>query len=118
MNIALPAAMTEIPEGLVDSMPVNEKDRHVLALAVHVGAPIIVTSNLRDFPHDLCGQYEVEALSADVFLARHLPNNATELLSAIEAMAARRRRPPKTVDDILDRLQSELPLTVSLLRSS
>ena len=35
MNRALHGALTEIPENLIDTMPVNEKDRHVLALAVH-----------------------------------------------------------------------------------
>lgn len=53
LNRALPAALVEIPPSLVDAMPINEKDRHVLALAVHVGAPTIVTDNLRDFPSRL-----------------------------------------------------------------
>src|SRR5581483_11731840 len=36
LNRALPGALTEVPSGLVDAMPINAKDRHVLALAVHV----------------------------------------------------------------------------------
>jgi predicted nucleic acid-binding protein len=119
MNTALPGALTDIPDGLADSMPVNQKDRHVLALAVHIAAPIIVTGNLRDFPIDLCGQHGVEALSSDQFLASYLradQDNSEDLLRAIEAMAARRRRPPKTIADILNRLEPELPVTVSLLR--
>ena len=77
-------------------MPVNKKDRHVLALAVHIAAPIIVNGNLRDFPSDLCGQHGVEALSSDQFLASYMQadqDHSADLLRAIEAMAARRRRP-------------------------
>lgn len=40
LSRALPAAAVQIPSALVDAMPVNDKDRHVLALAVHVGAPM------------------------------------------------------------------------------
>lgn len=39
LNRALPAALVEVPPGLVEAMPINDKDRHVLALAVHAGAP-------------------------------------------------------------------------------
>ena len=48
MNRALPDALTDVPDELIDAMPVNEKDRHVLALAVHVGAPTVVTDNLKE----------------------------------------------------------------------
>ena len=39
MNRALPGAAEAPPASLIDEMPVNDKDRHVLALAVHTGAP-------------------------------------------------------------------------------
>ncbi len=67
LNSALPAALSEVPESLIDAMPVNEKDRHVLALAVHVGAPTIVTDNTCDFPAELLDPFGVEALTADAF---------------------------------------------------
>ena len=53
MTATTPGALVEVPAELVEAMPVNGKDRHVLALAVHVGAPTIVTRNLRDVPPDL-----------------------------------------------------------------
>src|SRR5688572_18765319 len=34
LNRALPGALAEVPSDLVEAMPINEKDRHVLALAV------------------------------------------------------------------------------------
>jgi hypothetical protein len=54
MNRALPAAVDEAPSDLIDSMPVDAKDRHVLALAAHVAAGVVVTINLRDFPPEAC----------------------------------------------------------------
>jgi predicted nucleic acid-binding protein len=47
MNLALRDALQGLPhEDLVQSMPVNSKDRHVLALAVHVQADCIATFDL------------------------------------------------------------------------
>lgn len=67
LNRALPGALMQIPPALFEAMPINENDRHVLALAVHVGAPTIVTDNLRDFPADLLDPFGVEAISSDAF---------------------------------------------------
>lgn len=53
LNRALPDALTDVPRELIRAMPVNENDRHVLALAVHVGAPTVVTDNVADFPAEL-----------------------------------------------------------------
>jgi len=44
-------------------MPVKAKDRHVLALAVHVGAPTIVTDNARDFPQDVLESRSAQRLA-------------------------------------------------------
>src|ERR1700709_1947091 len=67
LNQALPGAMTSVPESLIEAMPVNEKDRHVLALAVHVRAGSLVTENLRDFPVQALEPFGIEAVSADSF---------------------------------------------------
>lgn len=48
LNRALPDALAAIPDSLIEAMPINDKDRHVLALAVHVGAQVVVTDNLKD----------------------------------------------------------------------
>ena len=101
MNAALPGALEAAPDELVASMPVNDKDRHVLALAVQVEAPTIITYNLRDFPDHLCGQVGVEAISPDEFLVRVAQLDAPSMLEALGQIAGRRRRPPTTVLEIL-----------------
>jgi len=115
LNRALPDALTDVPESLIGAMPVNDKDRHVLALAVQVGAPTIVTENLRDFPPDLCGPFGVEAVSADTFTLAQVHLYRDDVLASVDAMAQRRVRAPKTRADIIERLSHHLPLAMAAL---
>jgi hypothetical protein len=116
MNRALPDALVDPPDSLVEAMPVNSKDRHVLALAVHLSAPILVTNNLKHFPADVCDEFGVEAMTPDTFLALQVDLDPDLVVSALDEIAARRQRPPRTRHELLDRLESVLPTTVSLMR--
>lgn len=116
LNQALPGALTEVPVALVTAMPVNTKDRHVLALAVHVGAPTIVTENIRDFPSDLLEPFGVEAVTADAFALAQVDLHSEAVHASVAAMAARRRRDPKTPDDIVEALARYLPNAMAALR--
>lgn len=87
----------------------------MLALAVHIGAPLIVTENLRDFPQRLLQRYEVEAVSADDFVLEHVERDPNAMNAVIEAMAVRRRRNPKTRHDIIAVLASDLPRAMAAL---
>ena len=115
MNSALPGGEVEVLNELIDAMPVNEKDRHVLALAVHVGAPTIVTNNLKDFPPNLCAPHGVEALNADEFVLHQVHLYRDGVIECIDAMAARHKRHPKTREDIIARLSAELPTAMAAL---
>lgn len=115
LNRALPGALAEAPGSLVEAMPVNESDRHVLALAVHVGAPTIVTENLRDFPPDLLEPFGIEAISPDEFTLAQVDLHPKAVLDSIDAIAARRRRRPKTRADIIARLRNQLPMAMTAL---
>ena len=55
---------------LVRKMTNDEKDRHVLAAAVHAGAQTIVTFNKRHFPPASTSPWNVEALGPAMFLER------------------------------------------------
>lgn len=115
LNRALPDALRSAPSELVEAMPVTRSDRHVLALAVHVGAPTIVTENLRDFPAELCEPYNVEAISTDTFVLAQVHLRPDLVVSSVEAMAARRQRAPKSPDEIIDRLSRRLPVAMAEL---
>lgn len=116
LNQALSGALVEVPLALIDAMPVNEKDRHVLALAVHVGAPTIVTENLRDFPAGLLEPYGIEAVNADAFALAQVDLHPAGVLGSIDAMSARRHRAPRTRSEIVDSLARNLPTAMEALR--
>ena len=117
MNTALRTAIDEAPPDLVASMPVNDKDRHVLALAVHVEASVIVTFNLRDFPVAACEPYGVEPLSPDGFVVAIAAADVVGVRQALAEIAARRTHPPMTVGQLLDRLAPTLPAFAERLRA-
>jgi predicted nucleic acid-binding protein len=103
---------------LIPSMPVNEKDRHVLAAAVASGSKIIVTQNLRDFPQPLLQPFELEALSADEFLVRQFLQSTKAVIGVIEEQAHDLKRNPITVQDLLEKRLGKLaPNFVRLVQS-
>jgi predicted nucleic acid-binding protein len=116
MNRALPGALVDPPEELTKAMTNDPKDRHVLALAVHVSAPTIVTWNLGDFPESACGPHDVEAISPDEFIEAQIDLDARRVMASVEAMARRKTRPPQTRDEIIDRLATEVPVAMGQLR--
>src|SRR5919202_4811570 len=61
MQGAFPEASVPGYEVLIDHMANDPKDRHVLAAAVVSQAQIIVTDNLRHFPHEALAPFNVEA---------------------------------------------------------
>ncbi|SEF54068.1 Predicted nucleic acid-binding protein, contains PIN domain [Nonomuraea solani] len=53
---------------LIPTVTCDEKDRHVLAAGVCVGANALVTFNAKDFPADSREPYDIELLTPDIFL--------------------------------------------------
>lgn len=117
MNVAIPDALRSVPDDVIDVMPINEKDRHVLALAVVTDVETIVTNNTKDFPKDQLDPYDVEAVNADDFALAQVDLHGHAVTAAIDAMAHRRKRPPKTREDIITRLSVELPKAMQALRN-
>lgn len=113
---AFPRALVAGYERLIPGVTNHPKDRHVPAAAVAARAPVIVTSNLRDFPDEAVAPYGVEPVHPDLFLAE-LADRAPEMMAqAIERQAAALRNPPKTYDDILDNLTGQAPRFAALMR--
>lgn len=114
MEQAFPEAMVLGHERLIGSMRNDEKDRHVAAAAVKAKAEVIVTLNVRDFRHLPPG---IEAMRPDEFLRGLLGVSPGAILSVLQAQAADLRRPPMTVEDVLDSLQRVTPRFVALVRT-
>ena len=88
-----------------------EGDRYVLAAAVASGAELIVTDNLKHFTSADCDPHGVQAVSPDDFLLDLLAHHPQAVVEAIERQAAQLRRPPMTMEDILERLAGASPGT-------
>ena len=109
MNQALPdARQGPAPDELIESMPINAKDRHVLALAAHIEADCVITFDLSDFPTALCEPSGVEPLHPDELLDAFSASEPHRTITAVREIAARRRRPPMTAAQLLDRLAATI----------
>ncbi len=101
MEAALPHAMTVDYENLLVAMTNDPKDRHVLAAAVHAGAQVIVTENLRDFPAAACGKHNVEARSTDQFLSDLLDMDPEIMFQVICEQASDLKAPAQSIEQVL-----------------
>ncbi len=63
-----PEAMVADYGHLVNQVINDPKDRHVLAAAIRVGADLIVTFNLKDFPKDALAPWNIEAVHPQDYL--------------------------------------------------
>jgi predicted nucleic acid-binding protein len=95
----------------------DEKDRHVLAVAILAEAEYIVTFNLNDFPQSSLAPYHVKAISPDDFVLRVIEYDAETVIETTARHRAYLIRPSKSVDEYLATLEKQrLPKTVAFLR--
>src|SRR5262249_9025488 len=86
MNAHVRDCLVEGYEALIPTLTLpDEQDRHVLAAAIHAGAEVIVTYNLRDFPKEALDPFGIAAQHPDDFIC-HL----IELSPDLVRQAARR----------------------------
>lgn len=90
----------QLLESAIGELP-DDKDRHVVAAAVKTKASIIVTDNLRDFPASVLGTHELEAKSADEFIADTIDLSTSLAIAALQKMRERLKRPEKTAEMLL-----------------
>jgi predicted nucleic acid-binding protein len=113
MRAAFPEALVSGHESLIDSMPNDPKDRHVVAAAVKGGAQVIVTSNLRDFRELPDG---LEAQSPDEFLCNLLDLEPDGIIARLKDQAAGMKRPAVTLEQLLVALAKTVPEFVDGVR--
>lgn len=80
-------------------------DRHVLAAAVHGGAGVIVTSNLRDFPAAALAPFKITAMDADSFVLQLIVADADKVVTALASDRADLVNPPLDADAYLKALE-------------
>ena len=105
-----------------NSMPTSTlpdpEDRHVLAAAIHGGADIIVTLNLRHFPPEALEPYKIVAQPPDAFVCGLLEADAEFAVAAFAADRARLRNPAMSPDAYMVSLErAGLKATGAALRT-
>ncbi len=90
-------------EGLIDGLKglPDPGDAHVIAAAVKTRASVIVTDNLKHFPERLLAPLDLEAKTADAFIADTIDLDTGQAVAAVRQMRARFQRPEKTAEMLL-----------------
>lgn len=95
----------------------DPNDRHVVAAAIHSGASLIVTFNLRDFPLEALSPYNLAAQHPDDFIVDLLDLHPAGVLEAAASHRRSLKNPPRTVDEYLDTLLAQgLTQSVAVMR--
>jgi predicted nucleic acid-binding protein len=94
---------------LIPVMQNQEKDRHVLALAVTELAQVIVTYNLKDFPASILEEKEIQAQSPDDFLLYTFDLNRSKMLEILKRQTLDLKNPPISFDELLTLMSNHVP---------
>ena len=118
MDKAAPDALVTGYEHLIPGLVLpDERDRHVLAAAIHGGASIIVTCNLMDFPAQTLQPFDIEAQHPDEFILYLFDLSPALVAEAAENHRTSLKNPAKTVAEYLNSLElNGLPKTATALR--
>ncbi len=103
---------------LILTLPLSDPDdRHVLAAAIAAKAPVLVTSNIDDFPPALLSGYGIRAVRPDPFAGELLSAEPMRFLRAVREHRGSLKNPPKTVSEYLSALEvCGLPQTAERLK--
>ncbi|WP_203567217.1 PIN domain-containing protein [Aestuariimicrobium ganziense] len=99
---------------LIPRLSCDPKDRHVLAAAVHGGADVLLTFNVKDFPPESTESFALSVEHPDSFLASLLVEQRDRVLEVLREDALRNRRPPTTVAEYFAGLAATVPTFATL----
>lgn len=106
LESTFPEAMVNGYEKLEPSLTNDEKDKHVLAAAIKSQAEIIVTFNVRHFPHEALDSWGIKAVGPADYLITLYCIDSGIVVSKIEAIARKRN---KTPEEVLAHLHKSVP---------
>ena len=106
MTLHVDGAVVTGYEPLIAALTLPDpNDRHVLAAAMHGGAKVIVTNNLRHFPKRVLAPHDIVAKPADGFVCDLIAADAGGVLKALALDRAGLRKPAMTAAEYLDAIQ-------------
>lgn len=109
MNAMFEDALVIGYEPLTAVMTNHEGDRHVLAAAVRGRADLIITSNLRHFPHEALRPYDMDVQGPDSFLLHQFHLAPDLVLETMKEQVGENRLPPQSLPELLLRLKRHAP---------
>jgi PIN domain len=102
MNQHIDDALVSGFEPIIEKLSLPDADdRHVLAAAIHCGAGLIVTVNLRDFPPSVLATHGIEARHPDRFVKNLLNDRPDDVVAALRTQQATLKNPPLSMDELL-----------------
>lgn len=111
MDRALPQASTHGYEGLIPTLTLPDPDDcHVLAAALHSGADVLLTFNLKDFPPANVPGCVLLVTHPDAWLVDVTAQDEELTLTVVRELLAALRSPPLKVADLAEAL-NRLTLT-------
>ena len=118
MDSRIPDAVVSGYEPLISTLTLPDpNDRHVLAAALHAGARVIVTANLKDFPNTVLATLNITAEHPDQFIRALLEVASHQAIEAFAIDRASMTKPPMTADEYLNALEhAGLVVTAAALR--
>jgi hypothetical protein len=89
-------------QSLIGSLTLPDaNDRHVLAAAIVAGADVIVTRNLRDFPPEALGRYDIGAQHPDEFVRHLLDLAPVVVVNTVREQQSDPINPPVSMAELL-----------------
>jgi PIN domain len=85
----------------------DQKDAHVVAAALKTQASVIVTENLRHFPEHILSPLNIDARSADAFVADTIALDEGRAVSAIRRMRERFKAPAMSAEDLSLKMEAD-----------
>ncbi|MDX7952663.1 PIN domain-containing protein [Lichenihabitans sp. Uapishka_5] len=102
--------------GVCEGLP-DQGDAHVVAAALKTQAVVIVTENVKHFPPAILKPLNIEARSADDFLADTIALDSGKAVAAVRRMRERFRKPDLSAELLLMNMEANgLTETVDVLR--
>lgn len=119
MDAHAPDSVVTGYDELIDGLDLPDaNDRHVLAAAIHGGADVIVTFNLKDFPARRLETFKIEAQHPDTFVTHLIELNGGAVVATLREHRAALKNPLRTAAEYLQTLERQgLAEAVSLLRA-
>lgn len=118
MDAAVPHARVTDYQHLMPGLNLPDPDdRHVLAAALHSGAPSLITFNLNDFPVTALPGTTLAVVHPDGWLAPVLAQHPQATARVLRWLVAPFKKPPLTTGDVAAALiQLQLPQSAAVLQ--